>query len=183
MVMANFGTFEGAIFQNWHFGPWNPDGLPSALGLDFGWADPDACSRIAIDHKNKIIYADELIYKSGNSFDQLRQMLQYNIQPRELLIYDSADARMGNELRHYFNAIPINKKLFNISDALKMMQSYEIIITEKSKNLARELSNYAWHDKKAGIPAAGFDHLIDGIRYVFMNMIARLHSGGLRRMN
>jgi len=54
---------------------------------------------------------------------------------------------------------------------LKMMQDYEIIITETSTNLAKELSNYIWNDKKAGIPIAGFDHLLDGVRYCFMESI------------
>jgi len=61
------------------------------------------------------------------------------------------------------------------------MQSYEIVITPRSKDLAYELEMYSWHDEKSGIPT-GEDHLIDGIRYVFMETTDR-SRGGLRRLN
>ena len=50
-----------------------------------------------------------------------------------------------------------------------MMQDYELVITEDSHNLSKELSNYIWNDKKAGVPIDDFNHLIDAARYYFMN--------------
>lgn len=129
--------------------------------------------KVAVDGKRKIIYCDEKIYKSGNSADQLRQLISSHCNRNELIIADCADARMIAELRKYFNIRPIDKKKWTISEALKMMQDYKIVITENSANLAKELNNYIWSDKKAGVPMEGFDHTIDAIRYWFMHIISK----------
>jgi phage terminase large subunit len=172
--LGELGSLAGAILPNWSYGPVD-ESLPYVYGLDFGFRDQDAFVKVAIDKKRKIIYADEKIYKSGNSNDQLRQLIAYHCERRDLIIADCADARMINELSRYFNIKPVNKKKWTIGEALKMMQDYEIVITDGSRNLAKELDNYIWNDKKAGIPIDAYNHLIDGIRYVFQYS---MNSGG-----
>jgi phage terminase large subunit len=183
--LGELGKLEGAIFTNWRYfkadESW-PNYLPIIHGLDFGFNDPDAMSKVSIDQKAKKIYIDEKIYKSGNSADGLKEIISTMINGNELIIADCADARMIATLRKYFNIRPVNKGKWTISDAIKLMQSYEIVITENSYNLAKELNNYLWDDKKAGIPIDGFNHLIDGVRYVFMEFTNR-SRGGLKRQN
>ena len=164
---GELGKLEGAILGNWHYGDFDTS-LPYGYGLDFGFNDPDAMVKVAIDKKRKIIYADEVIYKSGNSAEMLKQLLKANVKPTDRIIADAADARMINTLRREFNIEPVNKARWTVAEALKMMQDYEIIISEKSFNLAKELNNYIWDDKKAGIPIGEFNHLIDAMRYYFM---------------
>jgi phage terminase large subunit len=170
--LGELGRLEGAILSNWRYGEFDTS-LAFGYGCDFGFNDPDVLVRVAIDQKRKIIYCDEKIYKSGNSADQLRQMIAAHCGRNDLIIADCADARMIAELRRYFNIRPIDKKKWTISEALKMMQDYEIVITEGSANLAKELNNYVWSDKKAGVPMKGFDHTIDAVRYWFMNTITK----------
>jgi phage terminase large subunit len=179
--LGELGKLEGAILSNWRYGEFDTS-LPYAYGLDFGFNDPDSMTKVAIDRRNFKIYVDECIYKSGNSAEQLRNIIGSHITRDELIIADCADARMVSELRRYFNIRPVNKGKWTVSDALKQMQSYEIIITDRSTNLAKELNNYIWNDQKAGVPIGGFDHLIDGIRYVFMEFTDRQRVG-LRRVN
>jgi phage terminase large subunit len=45
------------------------------------------------------------------------------------------------------------------------MLNYDIVVCGKSPNLRKELNNYVWNDKKAGVPIDAFNHLIDGARY------------------
>ena len=59
------------------------------------------------------------------------------------------------------------------------MHDYEWII--KGYNLARELQNYAWSDKKAGVPIDAWNHLIDAGRYVYM--MKQTARRGVRRVN
>jgi phage terminase large subunit len=179
--LGELGTLEGCIFSNWRFGEFDKS-LPYFHVLDFGFNDPDAMSKIAIDHKKQVIYVDEEIYRSGNSSEQLRTMMSNHITRDELVVADCADARMISELRRYYNIRPVNKGKWTVADALKQMQSYEIVITERSHNVAKELNNYIWDDKKAGIPIGDFDHLISGIRYGWMEMIDRQRIG-MRRVN
>jgi len=168
--MGELGSLAGAILTNWKYGEFN-NSLPFGFGMDFGYNDPDTLVKVAIDQKNKIIYADEKIYKSGNSLDQLRQMIGFHATRNDLIIADCADARSINMLQKYFNVRPTNKAKYPVAEALKMMSDYEIIITEGSSNLAKELNNYIWHDKKSGVPIGSFNHLIDGLRYYFIQNI------------
>lgn len=169
--LGELGKLEGAIFSNWRYfkkeETW-PDYFPYSFGLDFGFNDPDAMIKVAIDHKKKTIYAEEKIYKSGNSYENIKDLIRCNTLNSDLITADCADARMINELSRLCNIHPVNKKSMTVSEALKIMQGYEIVITENSYNLAKELSNYLWNDKKAGIPIDGFNHLIDAMRYAFM---------------
>ncbi len=168
--LGQLGKLEGAIFMNWRYGEFD-NSLSYGFGLDFGFNDPDAMSKVAIDSKRKIIYADEKIYKEGNSYEQLRQLVSAHCNRNDSITADCADARMINELRRYFNIRPVDKSKWTVAEAIKMMQDYEIVITEGSRNLAKELDKYIWNDKKAGIPIDGFNHLIDGIRYRFQESI------------
>jgi phage terminase large subunit len=174
--LGELGRLEGAIFPNWHYG--FDTSLPVSYGLDFGFNDPDAMIRTAIDSKRKIIYWDEKIYKSGNSFEQLRLLMAEHCNRNDAITADCADARMISQLKQYFNIAPVNKVKWTVAEAIKMMQDYEIVITETSYNLTKELNNYIWNDKKAGIPIDGFNHLIDAGRYRFQESI-RSRGGGV----
>jgi phage terminase large subunit len=175
--LGELGKLEGAIFTNWHYGEFDTS-LPVSYGLDFGFNDPDAMIRTAIDSKRKIIYWDEKIYKSGNSFEQLRLLMAEHCNRNDAITADCADARMISQLKQYFNIAPVNKVKWTVAEAIKMMQDYEIVITETSYNLTKELNNYIWNDKKAGIPIDGFNHLIDAGRYRFQESI-RSRGGGV----
>lgn len=161
------GKLEGAIFQNWKYGEFD-NSLPFLFGLDFGFTNPDAMVKVAIDHKRRTIYVEEKIYQAGNSYDQIKNLVTDNSKRNDLIVADSADARMVSELAKIRNVIPVNKKAMTISEALKIMQGYEIITNKESINLVRELRNYKWNDKRAGIPIDDFNHLIDSMRYAFM---------------
>jgi phage terminase large subunit len=166
--LGEMGSLAGAILTNWRYGEWDKS-LPYSFGLDFGFRDEDAMVKVAIDRKQKIIYCDEKIYKSGNSVEQLRLLIASHCSRNDLIIADCADQRMISELKRYFNIVPVNKSKWTVSEALKMMQDYEIVITEESKALAKELDNYIWSDKKAGIPIGEYNHLIDALRYIFQH--------------
>jgi phage terminase large subunit len=164
------GQLEGAIFQRWRYGEFD-DSLPYSFGLDFGFNDPDALVKVAFDQKRKLMFWDEKIYKEGNSFEDLRLLISQHVTRNDLITADCADARMIDQLKKYFNIKPVNKSRWTVSQALRMMQDYEHVITETSTNLAREFKNYLWDDRRAGIPIDDFDHCIDAGRYRFMETI------------
>ena len=168
--LGELGKLEGAIFTNWRFGQFDTS-LPYSYGLDFGFTHPDAMVKTAIDHKRKIIYVQEKIYKSNNSYNDLKQLISNYVKKSDLIVADCAEARMVSELQTFFNIVPVNKKSMTVAEGIKIIQGYEIIITEDSYNLAKELCNYLWNNKKAEIPIDAFNHLIDGIRYTFMQNV------------
>jgi phage terminase large subunit len=175
--LGQLGKLEGCIFPNWRYmaeGELWPN-VPQGFGLDFGFNAPDAMVRLAVLEKVKRIYWRECIYKSGNSFDDLRLLMAQHCKRTDRIVADSADARMIKQLRKYYNVHPTNKAKWTVSEAIKKMQDYEHVVTEDSPNLAKEFNNYIWSDKKAGIPIDDFNHLMDAGRYKYIDT---LQGGG-----
>jgi len=47
---------EGVVFENWSIGNFNPNGLQTSCGMDFGFSvDPDTLIEVAIDKTKKKI--------------------------------------------------------------------------------------------------------------------------------
>ncbi len=178
--LGEVGQLEGCILKNWRFGEFD-NSIPYAYGLDFGFhPDPDAMAKWAIDRKHKKIYADECFYRTEQTPGQLKDNVGNYAQRNDLIIADSADPRLIRELSTDFNIRGISKR-GTVAEWLRIMQDYEIIITERSHSLAKELNNYVWNDKRAGIPIDGWDHIISGGRYVLMDQHQK--SRGLKRLN
>ena len=164
---GEIGILEGQIFTNWTFGEFDTT-LPYGYGLDFGYhPDPDAMTRVAVDEKLKIIYLSECFYTTGQATSELKQaIVTAKKQTNDLVVADCSDPRMIRELKG-LNVHPV-KKDGCVSEWLKILMDYQLVITEDSYNLQKELNNYIWSDKKAGIPIDAFNHLIDAFRYFFM---------------
>ncbi len=64
-----------------------------------------------------------------------------------------------------FNVYAARKGPDSVRNGIKNLQNYQIIVDPESKNLANELQNYIWSDKKSETPVDKFNHLIDAIRY------------------
>ncbi len=162
------GQYEGLIFTDWEFGDFD-DTLPFGFGLDFGFhPSPDALTKVAIDKKRKIIYASECIYETGLVPSELSNKVGEYATRNNQIIADSADPRMIKNLQSKYNIQGV-KKTGTIEEWIRLIQDYKLIVTEGSYNLAKELNNYVWSDKKAGIPIDAWNHSISGIRYRFMN--------------
>lgn len=166
--LGELGQYEGIIFTDWEYGEFD-DTLPYGFGLDFGFhPSPDALVKVAIDKKNKIIYASECIYETGLIPSELSNKVGEYATRNNQIIADSADPRMIKNLQSKYNIQGV-KKTGTVAEWIRLIQDYKLIITEESHNLAKELNNYVWSDKKAGIPIDAWNHLISGIRYRFMN--------------
>ena len=168
--LGQLGKLEGAIFSNWRFGEWD-NSLPSGHGLDFGFhPDPDAMCRVAVDEKRKLIYVEEEIYSTENSLDMLKKKIGTSVKNSDLIVADCAEPRIISDLQSSFNVRAVNKTK-SVSEWLKLMQDYEVIVCGDSPNLEKELNNYIWNDQRAGIPIDAFNHLIDSMRYFFMSVL------------
>lgn len=166
--LGEIGQLEGLIFPNWEYGEFNPDGLSHGFGLDFGFTnDPDAMAKDVIDKKRKLIYIDECFYQTGLLPSELSDRIGEFAGRNDQIIADSADPRMIANLRTKYNIQGV-KKTGQVGEWLRLMQDYKFILTEGSFNYAKELNNYVWSDKRAGIPIDAWNHLIDGTRYRFM---------------
>ncbi len=166
---------EGVIYTNWELGEFD-ESLPYGYGMDFGFAlSPDALVKVAIDNKLKIVYAKELMYKTGQSSDQVIIALGQLINKRDTIVADSADPRLIYEIKSAgFNIRKTIKKSGSVIEGIKLLQGFKIIVHPSSRNLVKELNYYAWHDKKAETPISDWDHLLDALRYKVQDFNKRI---------
>jgi phage terminase large subunit len=155
---------EGVVFENWSIGEFNPDGLQTSCGMDFGFSvDPDSLTEVAIDKRKRKIYLKEHIYKNGIKSNELAKIILDKVD-NKLIIADSAEPRLIADLRHLgVNIKPVKKG--TIESGITRMQDYELIITPESTNIAKELNNYIYADKGSKLYVDNYNHAIDGIRY------------------
>ncbi|MCF3107309.1 phage terminase large subunit [Niabella sp. CC-SYL272] len=162
-------TPEGAIYTNWEEGEFD-ESLPYGYGQDYGFmVDPDTLIRCAVDNKRMRVYVDEEYYDRAQlSTDQLYEMNKSRIKrPNDLIVADSAEARLIADLRAKgLNIVECEKGQGSVTAGIKALQSYTIVVTPRSNNVKRELRNYKWSDKKAGIPIDDYNHAMDSLRYI-----------------
>lgn len=155
---------EGVVFNNWSFGKFNPNNLPTSFGLDFGFSiDPDTLIEVAIDKNHKKIYVKEHLYQNGLRMEQLATICS-NVVGKGLIIADSAEDRLIVDLRHKgLNIEPIKKG--TIESGVTLMLDFDIIVDENSSNIAKEFNNYAYLNKGSKLYIDDYNHAIDAIRY------------------
>jgi len=170
------GMIEGVVFEDWEDGEFDTS-LPYCFGMDFGFhPSPTTLVKVAVDFKRKLIYVDEKAHATSLSMEQIVSVCKDNIPQRDLVICDCAGKREISELRkERINALKCNKGDDSVRTGIKNMMDYKIIVTPASLNIKRELRNYVWNDKKAGIPVKASDHCVDSFRYAFeyLNKIKR----------
>ena len=155
---------DGVVFDNWSIGEFNPDGLQTSCGMDFGFSvDPDSLTEIAINKKHKKIYLKEHIYRNGLKSHDLAKIVLDKVGEM-LIIADSAEPRLIADLKHLgVNIKPVKKG--TIESGITRMQDYHLVVSPESTNIAKELNNYVYADKGSKLYVDNYNHAIDGIRY------------------
>lgn len=155
---------EGVVFTNWSFGVFNPDGLQTSAGMDFGFSvDPDTLTEVAIDKNKRKIYVKEHLYRNGLGTTELAEIILNRVGSK-LIIADSAEPRLISDLK--FKGVNIKAvKKGTIESGITTMQDFEIVVDINSNNIAKEFNNYVYLDKGSKLYLDDFNHAIDGIRY------------------
>lgn len=160
---------EGIIYKNWSFGDFD-NNLPYGYGQDFGFfPDPDVLVKCAIDRKNMILYLHEEFQEFEQSTNQLAQRTK-SITGSKLIIADGAGKRSIEDLKKEgCNIEKTNKYPGSVEDGIRMVQNFKMVISPTSKNIAKELNNYA---TKNGVPIDAYNHFCDAFRYYVMRHYA-----------
>jgi len=161
---------EGVVFSDWSIGEFRQD-LNFIYGMDFGYVnDPTTLVRVATT--DDFIYLDELLYEQGLSTNEIANRLQSLVNKRDLIVADSAEPRLINELKlKGYNIQECLKGVDSVKNGLAKMTNKAIIVTERSQNLIKELNNYVWNDKKSNTPEDNYNHLIDASRYAHDRLV------------
>jgi phage terminase large subunit len=156
---------EGVIFTNWEIGEFPQEQY--GIGLDFGFSvDPTAAAKVIVDNKNKLVYVDEICYKTHMTTKDIADMLKKHVT-NNLIVADLSEGRLIDELtkEHGLNVVKCKKGPNSIVEGIKLLEGFKMIISPTSINLIKELNNYIWNDRKSGTPIDMYNHLLDAIRY------------------
>lgn len=164
--LGEVGRLEGAIFKNWIEGEFD-NTLFYSFGLDFGFTnDPTALIKCAIDEKNKLIYLQELCYAKGLSQENIIEVLKKHCTANDSIIGDCSEPRLIEAIyQNGFNIQSAEKGADSVRQGILNIMDYKIIVSPDSINIKKELLNYIWNDKRAGIPMDNYNHSIDALRY------------------
>jgi phage terminase large subunit len=177
---------QGAIFTNWTMGDFD-NSLPYVYGQDYGFSvDPTTLVKVAVDNNQKVVYLHEEYYgvdKLGTD-DLFKLNSRLISKPTDVIVGDShgQQNRLVEDLRRKgLNIKPCTDYCRGASEMIPSATNYKIMITPTSHNLRKELSNYIWNDKKAGIPVDAFNHALDGFLYGFAFLTKHKTSTGIRK--
>jgi len=155
---------EGVIYNNWKLGAFK-EVSKIILGQDYGFSkDESTLVKTSIDKQNKIIYVDLCFYKAGLTTSQIAD-LNKKFAGENLIVADSAEPRLINEIAHYCNIVPSIKGQGSVNYGITMIQDYDLVITPESTDLIKELNNYCWLERKSQTPIDKYNHALDALRY------------------
>lgn len=161
---------EGVVFKNWEYGKID-ESLPYGWGMDFGFfPDPDVLVKVAIDRKNRIIYAKQGMWGHNHGTRELYDKVKAVVKPREVIIADSSEKRLIADIKGLgLNIRKVVKGDGSVLAGIKTMQDYKIVVSPESTEIGKELNNYAW--KANGVPIDAYNHWIDAIRYYVQTFV------------
>lgn len=163
---------EGVVFTNWSIGEFNHDLQLHGYGQDYGFSDdPTTLVHVAVDRKGKKIYLDEMFALPGLSTAKIAELNQHHAGT-SLIIGDSSEPRLIDELRREYglNIKGAEKGPGSITAGVSAMLDYDIIVTDRSRNLIKEFRNYIYLDKGSKIYIDDYNHGIDASRYMFSHL-------------
>lgn len=160
---------EGVIYEDWEEGDFN-ESLPFCYGLDFGFNDPNALVKVAVDNNQMKIYLDECYFRSGDGLEQLYEVLLNVCGTKDMIVGDNAAKTLIYSLYEKgLNIVRCRDK--KVNERIKMIQGYKLIVTKDSHNLKKALNNYAWHDKRSETPNHDWSDLCDAFGYGAMEFL------------
>ena len=155
---------EGVIFTDWSIGEFQQVGKV-VYGQDYGFSnDPSTLVKTSIDKENKVIYIQLCFYQTKLTTSEIA-VLNKKFAADNLIVGDSAEPRLITELSRDCNVVPAIKGQGSITFGISLLQDYDLVITEDSTDLIKELNNYCWLEKKSQTPVDNFNHAIDALRY------------------
>ena len=180
--LGEIGTLEGACIPDWkQIDVIPPHARLLCHGLDFGYS-VDEAALVALYKLDDAYIFDEVLYRKGMLNSHISQYLKNN-QILGSLWADSAEPKSIAELNTYGHQVfPVTKGRDSIVYGINLINQNNIFVTQRSKNLIKELQGYVWMKDKQGNtlqkpnPMSG-DHSIDAARYALTSQLQDPNKG------
>ncbi len=155
------GHSEGVIYTHWQGYTGNITGN-IVYGLDFGYNNPTSCVRVT--DKDQNLYAEEIIYQSHLTNQDLIAILKQKLPQGATIFADAAEPARIEEIRKAgFKCTAANK---NVKEGIDFIKSRKLFIHAQSANMLKEIKSYKYMDKnRVDEPLKLNDHSMDAMRY------------------
>ena len=174
--LGEWGTVSGACINDYKVIEEIPDGYKLwGIGLDFGNNDPNAGVALYKHAETDSFIFDEILYKNKIGIPEISKTLK----PFDTNIYaDYAWPQTINELRRLKHKIfKCKKGPDSIKAGIDLINTKDVSITSRSKNILDEVGLYAYKLDKDGHHIdgkfVGPDHLVDAMRYVLSRAVGK----------
>ena len=180
--LGEVGSLEGACIPDWkEISEVPEEARLLGAGLDFGYS-VDSSSIVTLYKYNDSYIFDEVLYRTGMLNRDISNYIKNN--NIDCYIYaDSAEPKSIAEIRlSGIDIFPVSKGKDSIVYGLNLINQNKIFVTQRSKNLKKELEGYIWAKDRQGNslqkpnPMTG-DHAIDAARYVMMMVLENPNRG------
>jgi phage terminase large subunit len=122
---------EGVIYTNWTLGEFKQVGK-IVFGQDYGFSnDPSTLIKTSIDKDNKIIYVQQCFYQTKLTTSEIA-ILNKKFAGDNLIVGDSAEPRLINELSRDNKVVPAIKGQGSITYGISLLQDYDLVIDPNS---------------------------------------------------
>ena len=169
------GVAEATIYRNWKYAETTFELFEGQrlFGMDFGYNDPTTLVRVKFHEKG--IFAEELLYKTEltseqivNELDKLREAGKIDYD--DLIIADSARPEIIEDIRRAgYNIRKAKKEKGSILRGINFIKRFKVHMPKESVHLIKEFRGYQWKvnkdDKVLDTPVDLNDHLLDAFRY------------------
>ena len=163
---------EGVVYTNWKVEPFKYNDY-NYFGQDYGFTiDPTTLIETCIDKTIKTIWVKEHLYATKLTTAEIAN-INTRFAGRKPIIADSAEPRLISELKSKGNNIKgiIKPK---VAERVRLLQDWTIIVDPDSKNIIKELNNYAWSNKAGEVPNDDFNHALDPLGYILWDIMTKI---------
>lgn len=159
---------QGLVFPEYTIIPEMPTDLrKSGYGMDWGFY-PDPWTLTKCGTKDGVLFLDELFYETGHTSEtRTKAMLGMGLTKGIAIAADNNNEAI-EEMRKkgWSNIVAVRKGPGSVKAGIDKMKGFKLAITERSKNLKKELDNYSWAvDKKTELPTG---EPIDAFNHCFV---------------
>ena len=166
-TLGLWATLSNRVFTNFKITDNFPFNIEPIYGLDFGYNNPTALTRVACRGDNKV-YIKQCLYDTELDQEELIRRISAHIPNKKCYLYaDPEDPRLIDVL--YNRGFNIHKADKQVLSGLRYMKQFDIYLDADSVDLIKEFKNYKWKSDRNGKvldePIKAWDHLIDAARY------------------
>lgn len=154
------------------------------FSMDVGFVQDPTCL-VGIWKNGDSLIIKEHIYKKGLITSEIVQMMKGNVGERDIIVIDSSEPRLIEEIRRsgFPLARGVKKGKDSVQWGIDLVKKYRLIVPKECANVIEELYNYEWIDDGNGgvtnLPIDAYNHALDAVRYGVMEClnIKKINTG------